>query len=305
MRDAAPPPRRRSHSYRHEHRDTAAPAKPPPPPPQPTARRHKVALAHTDAPSLVRQIVIAVPAAVLPDELAGLAINLTLHPLTAHHFLVDGGARELLDRAVRTRDPRVMRLVRNLATQTFESQAAAAADVWGRVRAGEPLPTWSQLKRRSGRRRRRKRAEAARGEDEDEDSDDGGGKRAAGPTPTLSVEQPGTGDADPDHPSVMDSYRYEMERLWPDLLRDLVRLLSVDSPDLRIEVLGTLACLTPRDFPPHLGWADILGMPGERRPLAAPRTEPPPQHPPRCPPSPPPRSHGQPPRAGPHPRVRG
>ena len=196
----------------------------------------------------MRQIVIAVPSAVLPDELAGLAVNLTLHPLPAQQFLEDGGAAEIMARVSKTRDPRAMRILRNIAWHTLCMQAEAADAVWDGVLRGQSLPTWAQLRRRRGRRGRKDR------------KDDSGLTAYQSP---LAPGAPGMGDADGDFPNIIDSYRYRLERLWPELLRDIVRLLAVDDADLRIEVMGTLNCLTPRDFPPHLGWADVLAMPGE------------------------------------------
>ncbi|KAA0146231.1 hypothetical protein FNF29_08180 [Cafeteria roenbergensis] len=207
---------------------------------------HKAVFAETDAVRLVRQIVIAVPSAVLPDELAGLAVNLTLHPLPAQQFLEDGGAAEIMARVTKTRDPRAMRILRNIAWHTLCMQAEAADAVWDGVLRGQSLPTWAQLRRRRGRRGRKDR------------KDDSGLTADQSP---LAPGAPGMGDADVDFPNIIDSYRYRLERLWPELLRDIVRLLAVDDADLRIEVMGTLNCLTPRDFPPHLGWADVLAMP--------------------------------------------
>lgn len=255
-------------------------------------RRHKDIFARTDAPRLVKQIVVAVPVARLGPELAGLAVNMTLHPITALEFVEGEGVRELLDRATRTRDPMVMRLLRNLSWLTLRAQQEEAEKVWSEVQAGAELPSWAQLRRRRGLRGGRGRAGSAavgHGGAEGPADADAAGKDAragargdgrmgeAGEAPVgdsgalmlRRMDEPGWGDADTECPSVMDTFRYRLEGLWAPLLRDIVRLLSVGEPAMQVEVLGMLANLTPRDFPSHLSWADVLGMPGERRAIAA------------------------------------
>lgn len=53
---------------------------------------------------------------------------------------------------------------------------------------------------------------------------------------------------------------YKQEGLWAPYVRDLFRLCRSDrvTPELLVEVLGTLANLTTRDLPEDLTFADLL-----------------------------------------------
>jgi hypothetical protein len=191
--------------------------------------RNKPIFATTEAPSLVQKIVLAIPTPILPPELAGLAVNLASHPDTVPAFAEPESLKQLVARVTKTKDPRVMKIVRGISEWTLHQQSDAAEAVFIDFEAGTPLPSWSQIHRSKGLLDPRKRSK---------------------------------NDVEDAEPTIMDAYTYREEGLWAPVLRDIVKLLSHQSNDLLVEVLGTLANLSPRDFPSHLGWADVVNMPG-------------------------------------------
>ena len=98
--------------------------------------RHRPEFAACDAAALVFKLVVAFPAERLPAELAGVAVNLALCATTAAAGVLErsssssgggggGPLQALVARAVRTRDPCVLRMLRGLAWHCFVMQCAA------------------------------------------------------------------------------------------------------------------------------------------------------------------------------------
>ncbi|CAM9780427.1 unnamed protein product, partial [Phaeothamnion confervicola] len=85
--------------------------------------RCKAMFAYTEAVPIITQLVVNFPRQVLAGELAALAVNLSLHPRNAEGMAAQHGLRNLTDKAVATRDPLVMKIVRNLSQWTYNLQA--------------------------------------------------------------------------------------------------------------------------------------------------------------------------------------
>lgn len=202
--------------------------------------RHKPLFAATEAINYVTKMVIAIPAAVLPAELAGIAVNVSLDGTAADVMLRGDALKQLVARVTKTRDPMVMKVVRNLSQRTLalQSDAADAADEAD--------------------------AQAADGKDDDndDDHDDDNGKPGAGGGASRQQRARSNSSGRGTDATRRLRYTYAFAGVWAPVVRDIVRLLSIDSAAMHVEVLGTLANLTPMDFPDHVGWHDILRMPG-------------------------------------------
>jgi len=92
--------------------------------------------ATVDAVSLTLTMVLKFPSPRLPAELAALAANLTMHPLTAEAILqVPDSVKKLTARLVKTGDAACAKLLRGLSQYTY----ALAADAELRAAAGEEV----------------------------------------------------------------------------------------------------------------------------------------------------------------------
>ncbi|CAN0447313.1 unnamed protein product, partial [Ectocarpus sp. 8 AP-2014] len=80
--------------------------------------------AYTDAMPIVMQLVLNFPQKMLAKELAALAVNLSLNPRNAQMMASQRGLPHLVDRVTETKDPLLMKVVRNISMWTFRSQEA-------------------------------------------------------------------------------------------------------------------------------------------------------------------------------------
>ena len=73
---------------------------------------------------LVKEMVLGWPRALLPDDLAALAVNLSRDARAAEALCHKAGLRRLVDRALRHRDPLLMKVVRSIGEWSLGVQAA-------------------------------------------------------------------------------------------------------------------------------------------------------------------------------------
>jgi len=151
---------------------------------------------------LLKEVIFHLPLPSLTDELAALAVNLTLEASNVEQLCAKAGLRRLMDRVIRHRDPLVLKIVRNVSQWSLATQAALA---------------------------------------------------------------------DPEN-------EYHLRNLWPSHIKPLLTLLAGSSispssysslllatspspsrppPVVVLEVLGTLANLTPLDLPVGMQWHDF------------------------------------------------
>ncbi|CAM9329038.1 unnamed protein product [Ectocarpus sp. 4 AP-2014] len=86
--------------------------------------RCKAMFAYTDAMPIVMQLVLNFPQKILAKELAALAVNLSLNPRNAQMMASQRGLPHLVERVTETKDPLLMKVVRNISMWTFRSQEA-------------------------------------------------------------------------------------------------------------------------------------------------------------------------------------
>lgn len=88
--------------------------------------RGRATLSAPDGPlvPLVKEMVLGWPRALLPDDLAALAVNLSCDPRAAEALCHKAGLRRLVDRALRHRDALLMKVVRNISQWSLGVQAA-------------------------------------------------------------------------------------------------------------------------------------------------------------------------------------
>lgn len=197
-----------------------------------------------DCAPLLLQLVEHYPEPMLPQQLYGLLVNLALHPQNAA-LLARGaggessagkrgggrragrssrssssdkgsGLRMLVRRAVKTRDPMLVKVLHSLALWTFRVQCDNAVA--------------------------ERKAFAKRAASEVDESD---GSDAV---------------ATPSSPSAADEVHYLQRGLWAEHVSALVQL-TVDSeqpPELLVEAIGLLSCLTPADMPEGVSVASLL-----------------------------------------------
>eukprot|EP00903_Cladosiphon_okamuranus_P009154 g8747.t1 len=84
--------------------------------------RCKAMFAYTDAIPIVMQLVLNFPQKMLAKELAALAVNLSLNPRNAQMMASQRGLPHLVDRVTETKDPLLMKVIRNISMWTFRSQ---------------------------------------------------------------------------------------------------------------------------------------------------------------------------------------
>jgi len=84
--------------------------------------RCKSMFTYTEAVPLVMQLVINFPQQHVARELAALGVNLSLNARNAELMAAHRGLHHLMDRQMHTRDPLLMKIIRNLAQWTFNIQ---------------------------------------------------------------------------------------------------------------------------------------------------------------------------------------
>jgi hypothetical protein len=149
--------------------------------------RCKSMFTYTDGISLFMGMIINFPQNLLTKELAGLAINVSLNSRNAEIMSTNRGLNHLMDRLFTTKDPLLMKIIRNLSQWSFNNQQSL------------------------------------------------------------------------DNPELQYKYR----GLWSPHIKNLCKLLleccdTTQQHDLLLEILGTLANLTPLDLPMNQGYAKIF-----------------------------------------------
>jgi hypothetical protein len=84
--------------------------------------RCKSMFTYTDGMPLLMGMIVNFPQNHLAKELAGLAVNLSLNPRNAEIMASNRGLNHLMDRMMTTQDPLLMKLIRNLAHWSFQTQ---------------------------------------------------------------------------------------------------------------------------------------------------------------------------------------
>ncbi len=84
--------------------------------------RCKSMFTYTDGIPLLMGMIINFPQNQIAKELAGLAVNLSLNPRNAEIMAGNRGLNHLMDRMVTTKDPLLMKIIRNISQWTFECQ---------------------------------------------------------------------------------------------------------------------------------------------------------------------------------------
>lgn len=84
--------------------------------------RCKSMFTYTDGLPLIMGMIINFPQDALPKELAGLSVNISLNPRNAEVMVGNRGLNHLMDRMMTTRDPLLMKIIRNLSLWSFNSQ---------------------------------------------------------------------------------------------------------------------------------------------------------------------------------------
>jgi len=186
---------------------------------------------YTDVIPYVMRMLIEFPSNHVAKELAALAINLSLTQRNCLLMVQGNNFRALVDRAVKRKDPLLLKVVRNLARWTLSMQ--------------EELPDRLPSATRGG-------AGGAEGAECEEGAE---GKAAEAPSATEMARQE---LAEANRKGVRDP-GYKYRRLWENHVQELVRLMrSAESPAVMVEAMGTLACLTPSDLPKGTSFADVL-----------------------------------------------
>jgi hypothetical protein len=146
--------------------------------------RCKSMFTYTDGIPLFMGMIINFPSNLLTKELAGLAINVSLNSRNAEIMSTNRGLNHLMDRLCTTKDPLLMKIIRNLSQWSFQNQ--------------------------------------------------------------QNLENP--------------ELQYKYRGLWSPHIKNLCKLAleSDSSHDLLLEILGTLANLTPLDLPMNHGFAKIF-----------------------------------------------
>ncbi|KAG5175345.1 kinesin-associated protein [Tribonema minus] len=89
--------------------------------------RSKGIFAYTpEAVPILMQLILNFPQKLLAKELAALAINLSLNERNAELMCAQRGLQHLMDRVVETRDPNLMKVVRNISQWTYGLHASLA-----------------------------------------------------------------------------------------------------------------------------------------------------------------------------------
>eukprot|EP00936_MAST-01D_sp_MAST-1D-sp1_P002945 g2945.t1 len=184
--------------------------------------RCRQAFVFTNAIQVIVQLVINFPQSAVAKELVGLTINLSLHPRNAMLMCRQQSHKLLASRSLKTRDTLLFKVLRNLSGFTLAVHAAHAA-------AQHDL--------------RIARTNGDTGEDE---------TGASAP-----VQSGRKGQRARQGSSVRDRARAARERsralrgLWSPWVPPMLELLQrSDDHDLMVELLGTLANLTPLDVAP-------------------------------------------------------
>jgi len=73
---------------------------------------------------LLKELIFHLPLPSLTEELAALAVNLTLEASNVEQLCAKAGLRRLMDRVIRYRDPLVLKIVRNVSQWSLATQAA-------------------------------------------------------------------------------------------------------------------------------------------------------------------------------------
>nr|CCA26595.1 kinesinassociated protein putative [Albugo laibachii Nc14] len=84
--------------------------------------RCKSMFTYTDALPIVMQLVINFPQHAVAKELAALSVNLSLNARNAEFMCQRGGLEALVKRVIRTRDPLLIKVVRNISRWTYRLQ---------------------------------------------------------------------------------------------------------------------------------------------------------------------------------------
>ena len=206
-----------------------------------------------DCAPMLLQLVEHYPEPMLPQQLYGLLVNLCLHAQNAA-LLARGagsgsgsgagkraggrregrragrggdkgaGLRMLVRRAVKTRDPMLVKILHSLALWTFRVQCDNAV---------------------VARNASAKRAAAREAAKENDDA----AERGDGPGPSVSSPTAAAGEA-----------HYAQRGLWADHIPALVQLtMDFDQPpELLVEAVGLLSCLTAEDMPKGVSVASLL-----------------------------------------------
>ena len=218
-----------------------------------------------DCAPMLLQLVEHYPEPMLPQQLYGLLVNLCLHAQNAA-LLARGagggsgssagkraggrregrrsgrggdkgaGLRMLVRRAVKTRDPMLVKILHSLALWTFRVQCDNAA---------------------AARKASAKRTAAREAAKEEEDA----AVRGDGPAAGAASSRGGAPSASSSSPTAAAGETHYAQRgLWADHVPALVQL-TVDSdqpPELLVEAIGLLSCLTPEDMPKGASVASLL-----------------------------------------------
>ncbi|CAE7385495.1 KAP115 [Symbiodinium microadriaticum] len=84
--------------------------------------RCKSMFTYTDGMPLIMGMIINFPQDTLPKELAGLSVNISLNARNAEVMASNRGLNHLMDRMMTTKDPLLMKIIRNISLWSFNSQ---------------------------------------------------------------------------------------------------------------------------------------------------------------------------------------
>lgn len=237
--------------------------------------------ATADTVRLVMSLVLKFPNPRLPIELAGLAINLCLHPATAAAILSrPGNVSALVKRLVTTGDSAVAKMIRGLTQYTYGIQADAhlraqaeedALRTPSRVLEALGLPVPRSKKKDKDRSRSRQPYDDEEMERKPDPVNRTSSKRSLTRSDSMVALEGHDQDMDDnfghqwEHQEyspflgtyVPDSkrrvrYRYEFIDLWQEhvdsFLRVLVAAEKQDTVEMTVEMLGIFSNLTPLDL---------------------------------------------------------
>ena len=84
--------------------------------------RCKSMFTYTEGIPLIMGMIVNFPQQFLAKELAALAVNLSLNPRNAEIMISNKGLNHMMDRLSTTRDPLLLKIIRNISQWTFNLQ---------------------------------------------------------------------------------------------------------------------------------------------------------------------------------------